>query len=331
MLLSALLAGCATTADQELTQKANPPPILDQLQDQSYSAEELGIQWVGDPGSQTIRWQEIISPRRPVVLSLLENKGPSIQPRVAASLNGSPPLPVSIDSGAALNMFHAPAALAFGVKVADPNVFGNMFQGLGGQEYSYYGMADRVSAGALTIQNLFTVLRAQSSGLSVDVDNVLGLATLAKFSYVSINYPGREVVFALEGSYTPGTSVRAEAPLILESFQLMVDLQINDRYAVTVLVDTGNDASLMLTQEMVEALELAEAAKNGRKERFLGIGGAVEATTFQIESMSLGEEKFAAVEVTMVPNDFPPSLGSGFLQQFRATLDFKARKLWLEQ
>ena len=97
----------------------------------------MGIERVGQPGTKTIRWKEIISPKAPVVAPMLPAQGPSIQPRVALQINGSPPLPVSIDSGASLNLFDAELALQHGVKVADPKSFGNVFQGLGGEEFSY--------------------------------------------------------------------------------------------------------------------------------------------------------------------------------------------------
>lgn len=334
MLLAALfslLLGCATIGTQDVPQAAGTSPVLERLERQSFSAKELGIQMAGQPGSQTIRWKEVISPRTPVELPLLQAAPPSVQPRIALSLNGSAPIPVSVDSGAGLNLLNAGTALSHGVKVADPKEFGNVFEGLGGKEYSYYGMVDNASAGELTIRNLFTVLRVESSGAAEEVDDLLGLTTLAKFSYITIDFPRRRAVFAMDGSYEPGPALAAEVPFLMQSLQLVIEVQINERYAVNVLLDTGNDTSLMLTEELVEALELTNAAKAARKSRLLGIGGVLETRSFTVNSIGLGGKKFAAVEATVVPNSFPPCLGSGFLKQFRTTLDFKARKLWLER
>jgi hypothetical protein len=325
------LSGCTTVDNQQVANSIHASNIVAGLEGRSFSADELGIQMVGQPGKQTIRWKETITPREPTVVPLLAADRASVQPRVAVSVNGGLPMPVSIDSGAALNLFNAELAATHGLKVADPKNFGNVFEGLGGQEYAYYGMIDQLVAGNLTIRNVFTALRIPSPGLPEQVDNVLGMTTLAKFSYVTIDFPRREALFALEGKYAPERFIRAECPFILHSLQLILEVQINGTHAVNVLLDTGNDAALLLPESILEKLELTGQAKNGKKGKLLGLGGVVETRTFRIESLSLGSHHFSSVEVTAVPNAFPPALGSGFLRQFRTTLDFERGRLWLEQ
>lgn len=343
ILFAVILAawiGCATrpAAQRPAGSRQSAPftagqlaPVLAELEARSYSAAELGIQVEGEPGRQTIRWREIIDPKTPVVLPLLPPDKLSIQPRVEASINGSPAVPISIDSGAGLNLVDATLGLRHGIKVADLKTFSNVFEGLGGSETAYYGMIDRLRAGPLSIQNLFTILRLPTPGAAEQVNNVLGFTTLAKFSYLTIDFPARQAIFALEGDYVPARTVIAVAPLILHSLQLILEVQINGTHSVNVLLDTGNDASLMLTEDMVRAMDLSEAARAGKKGRFLGIGGEVETHSFALGSLRLGGIDFGATEATEVPNSFLPTLGSGFLQKFRATLDFKARKLWLER
>lgn len=339
-VLWALWSGCGTpsgTLREPRPPHASRPepqqiePFLAQLEERSYTAEELGIQVEGEPGSQTIRWKEIINPSSPVVLPLLPPQKLSIQPRIAASINGSPPTPISIDSGAGLNLLDASLGLRHGIKVVDLKTFSNVFEGLGGSETAYYAMIDRIVAGPLSIRNMFTILRIPPKEGTESLDNVLGLTSLAKFSYVTLDFPARQAIFALEGDYAPVRTVVAEAPILLHSLQLIVEVQINRSHAVNVLLDTGNDASLMLTESIVSALGLSDAAAAGKKGRFLGIGGEVETQSFPLESLSVGGVDFGATEATEVPNNFLPALGSGFLQQFRATIDFKARKLWLER
>jgi hypothetical protein len=332
-VLCCLAAGCASIEREfrRVTRRETPSDLLQRLRDQSYSAEELGIAMVHTQGQQTIRWKEIISPRSPVILSLLPPESEhATQPRIALRLKKARPVPVAIDTGASLNVFDASLALKHGVKVADPDVFGNVFHGLGGKEFSYYGMFDRVSANGLSIQNLFTILRLPTEGSKVEVNNVLGFTTLAKFSFVTLDFPRNQAVFSLDGQYVPSDAVEAEIPLTIRSLQIIVELRINDEFEVNVLLDSGNDTSVMLTDQMIEALNLKDAVKTGKKGTFLGVGGKIETVSFPLRSIGLGARRFTQVEVTVVPNDFVPCLGSGFLRQFKSTIDFKSQKLWLE-
>lgn len=331
-------AGCSWRLGKARSAGAGFPPLSHELQPllkaleaRSQSAEELGIEVEGEPGSQTIRWKESIQPSGPVMLPLLPAERLSVQPRVKASINGSPPMAFSIDSGAGLNLIDAATGLCHGIKVVDLRSFNNVFEGLGGRENAYYAMIDRITSGDLSIRNMFTVLRLPDRASQDQIGNVLGLTTLAKFSYVTVDFPARQAIFALEGEYAPQRTVIAEAPILFQALQLIVEVQINRTHAVNVLLDTGNDASLMLTESMIRALGLTEAAKAGRKGRFLGIGGEIETRSFALESLGIAGVDLGAAEATAAPDSFLPALGSGFFHHYRTTIDFKARKLWLER
>jgi len=327
---AALLVSCAHLEKPTGIQEQNGR-LETLLMARSYSVEELGITLADETGGQTIRWKEAIRPRTPVTLPLLPVEGGlSTQPRIAVTLNSGPPVPVTIDTGAGLNIFEAGLALSNQVKVADPKTFGNVFNGLGGQEFSYYGMFDRVNAGDLSMQNLLTVLRV--SGVNdAEVNNVFGLTTLAKFASVAIDYAGGNATFSLDEVTPPAGDRAFSVPLILRPLQLIIEIEINNAYAVKVLLDTGNDAAVMLPQDLIEMFELSAAARAGRSGKFSSIGGTVEARTFLLPVISLNGHKFSSVEATAVPNGYPPSLGSGFLRGFKTTIDFKNGKLWLDQ
>jgi predicted aspartyl protease len=301
------------------------------LRGRTYSAQELGIEQVAAAGGQTIRWKERLSPKEPVAVPLLPaESAESNQPRVSASINGGQPVPLTIDTGAALNVLGGATAVRDHVKVADPASFGNTFTGLGGKEFSYYGMMDQLAMGGFTVKNVFTVIRPGRPGGSETASDLLGATTLAKLAFLTIDYPKREAVFSTDTPFVSPAKAAASVPYVFQSLQIVVEVGIRGQYAVNVLLDTGNDAALMLTEDLITELGLTEAAAGGAKGRYGGIGGVIETRTFTLNEISLNGQTFAQIPVVVVPNYFPPTLGSGFLKQFRTTIDFRAQKIWLE-
>lgn len=297
----------------------------------TYSAEELGVSLVPTANGQAVRWRETVSGTGPVRTPMIP--GPSQhsrQPYVTARVNGSLDCPFSIDTGAAFTLLNQKTALEAGVKFANPRQFKNTFVGIGGSEENFYGLIDELRFGELVFRNVFCVIRPAPKPGEPLLDNVLGMASIAKLSWLDLDFPQRVVTFGARGAaQLPAKSPIATVPFQISAMQLHTEFVINGEYQFLGMIDTGNDAELMLPGPLLKQVGLDKEAQKGKPVKFAGTGGVIETTSFELDKLQLAGANFRKVEATVVPSYFPPSIGSGFLDQFEVVVEIQKRRLHL--
>jgi hypothetical protein len=333
-----LVAGCQSLVTREDRDMAAAE--LARLKARALAPESIGIQVRKSGEHTTVRWQERVSPLDPVTVPLQPpDEFGSVQPVVEAQVNDSPVLPLVIDTGAPVNLLHARVAQAHQVRIADPAQLGNIFQGFGGFEPTLYGMIDRLRIGAMQFRNAFTAIRTRTYqrkflGL-VPVfrweGNLIGMSSLTKLAFLTIDYPARQVTFSTRQLFLePARPPVARLPFQFESMQILVDLYWESTNHQPAVLDTGSDASIMLPTSLVQRLGYQQLAQRGKPGQYVGLGGEIATRSFTVPKIRLGDVPFTNVVAVTAPNSFPLSVGSGFLKDYRVTIDFRRRVVWLE-
>lgn len=311
----------------------------DQLKQQVEPPENLGIQLVVVGQQKSARWKEMSSPAAPVVVPLLPPDSPhSVQPMVNARINHGNSVALVIDTGAPITLIHARAAIANKVRVADPAHLKNFYKGLGGNEEAYYGMIDFMSIDELQFRNVFTAIRLEryeKKAVGMPVvrweGNLIGMSSLFRFAYITIDYAGRKAVFSSREYFEEPEETEAHRlPFKLESMQVRMGVKMGTNELVA-MVDSGNDASLMLSTNIVAQLGLTELAAKGKISKFVGLGGEWESKNFSLPQVEIGGLLFTNIAAVTAPEGFDVVLGSGFLKDYKTTFDFRRKALWLEQ
>ena len=332
-------AGCqslVTSENRDLT-----PHEQAYLKTGARPPESLGIELVRHGQSVAARWHETVDIGEPVTAPLLPpDFYRSAQPVVVGSINGGRPLALVLDTGAPVNLVHAAVARANQVRIADPRKMGDLYRGLSGSEETYYGMIDRFAVGPLHFRNVFTAVRTRvylrKFFGAVPVfrweGNLIGMTTLTRFSYLTLDYPRGRAIFAAREFFSETNRPTAcGIPFRLDMMQALAELRVTGRQTAPALIDTGNDAGLMLPDGLVRQLGLGNLAAKGKPGKYVGLGGEMATRTFRLPAMELGGTTFTNVTAVAVPGEYPVTVGSGFLKQYKVTFDFRRKMLWLER
>lgn len=311
------------------------------LKENGQPPEALGVEVIKHGHSVAARWHEAVDAREPVTVPLLPpDFYRSAQPVVVASLNGGRPLTLVLDTGAPVNLVHASVARMNHVRIVDPQKMGDLYRGLGGDEQTYYGMIDRLGLGPLHFRNVFTAVRTRvyvrklAGALPVFrwEGNLIGMTTLTRFSYLTIDYRRGQATLAAREFFSETNGVHVcPIPFQLESMQVVADLRVAGAGTSKAIIDTGSDAGLMLSEGLVKRWGFEDRAGQGKPGRYVGLGGEMVTHTFVLPEMELGGTTFTNVTAVAVPADYPITVGSGFLKHYKATFDFRRKTLWLDR
>jgi predicted aspartyl protease len=328
LVFALAVGGCVSQPEREPEERN---ALHAELNRRSMTAKELGVEIVESTGGKAVRWRERLSPRQPVTVPLLPPESRfSSQPCTRGKLNGRE-ITVSLDTGASFTAVGAEDALAANLKIANPKEFKNTFQGLAGAEENYYGLADTLELGELKFQNVFCVVRPEHGVSGTNrLNNILGLASLAKLNWFTIDYPSRTVTFCADQPLPLIENPVATINFDFVAMQMRTDMILNGVQVATI-IDTGSDAPIMLPGRLVKEMGLSGRAEKGKPGRYMGIGGIVETRSFVIEEIRLGKHQFTNIEVVSGPDNFPPTIGSDFLNEYRVTVDVLKSRVYLSQ
>jgi predicted aspartyl protease len=297
---------------------------------QLYSPAQAGITLATNAaGEKLARWKERISPVGAVSVPFAAPEGGTMRhPRVAAVLAGFGPIDMVLDTGAPVCLLNDSGGLSGAGKFVDPSQMANTFRGFGAEKLMRYCVLDELRLGELALRDTLAALH-QPGRDGGEIENLIGLSTLAKFGYITLDPFGGEAVFCLACEFVPPPGA-AQVPFTFSGMQILADIEINKKFALTLLVDTGNEASLMLNEASIAALGLAGEAARGKSGVYTGLGGKTATKSFRAGFVKIGKILIEDVEVIAVSGDFPPSIGYGLLRRFTTTFDFRRNCLWLE-
>ncbi len=312
-----------------------------QLLTKVYSPEAAGVQVRVHEASHSIRWREMARPEHAVSVPLLPPDSPgSAQPIIEMRINGGSPVRMVVDTGAPVTLVDTTTALKNKLMVIDPERMQNVYLGLAGDEQTFYGMARSVTVGPeLAFRNVLMAIRlqkyTQTIGGIIPVaqwdGNSLGMSTLGNFAYLTLDYTNRLATFSYRDFFVAPTDSNAHSvPFLLESKQMRVPVRFGGQTTLQAILDTGNDAPLMISSNLAKELGWQTLVDQGTPARYVGLGGELELRSFNVPLVQVAGLSFTNVPAVCGPEQFGLMIGSHLLHHFRVTFDFRRKLLWLE-
>ena len=254
--------------------------------------------------------------------------------RVVHSQGGSRKM--MFDTGASLTVLSQREALRHGALWVDPRDVPEISaRGVLGTESFQPAMLPGLQIGAWNagpVQILVPPANAQTGlrgGLAI-----LGFGTVARScSYVTVDYPARELVLGFGKSYQPSnrTNVR-RSEFFVESGVPMTRLR-SGRVSWDAILDTGSFNGIEISASVARAMGREHEGIVVRGMSVAGVGGTKTSEEMGLRHIVLPELRAMGMthrkaQVDIAPG--PPRVGSFFFQDYKVTFDVRREKLWLE-
>ncbi len=260
-------------------------------------------------------------------------------PVIETRLNGRATAPMVVDTGSPFTLLGARAGVDGGVRTVTTNEQpAQRVSGLTGAELACLALIDQFGIGALAVTNLGVLVRLEeptTDRTSPASQSLLGLQpVLAGSAYVTLDYPHRQLTIAPRAVFQPpsaGVVDFLQLPMVFTNGGLRVAARFPNGHQTQFVIDTGAAADFVLTSATIQAAGLREAVQRGRPGTMRGVGGDLMEIAFTIDSVELGGRSFTATRCLTASWSPYDLLGSGWLQQFRTTFDFRRGILWLER
>ena len=329
-IITALLAGCAAPS---ASNEAVSESMLKQLRSQSADLKSLGLTESGRELRFDAAWDAPALVRVPM---LWHNDLPA----VGCLINNGRPVPLIVDTGSQGCVIEAATAVAHGMRIASGDEMRFTLAGISGSEPALMGLPDLVSIGEWKLSRFPILVRTRVSSVSRPMMlgprrfefNIWGMNPTRKLcSYMTLDYPRREVIFGFHSSYKTDAKLVWKAPLRFIGNLPHVRLKCQD-VSWTAMVDTGASSPMELDEATAKNLKLhhlmrpAEGARigvgsaSGEKNGFLGIT--------RIDDVEGIGPRLKNVTALVVSDR--SKIGTGVLKHFRVTFDFRRDLMWVE-
>ncbi len=212
-------------------------------------------------------------------------------PVVRVRVEGSEPRPFLVDTGAGATVLGRRLAEELGL--TSRGVL--EARGAGGSESASFVEVRslRLPGVEITNQTLVTVSLDQvAAATSFPLDGVLGYDFLSRFA-VEIDYAAERLRLFAPETYRAGPQL-VRVPLSLEANVPRIEGRIDDLPAGKFLLDTGNNATLLIHSPFARHHGLKADAEDGALE-IAGIGGSESLGSFEVGRLTLGSAVFRNV------------------------------------
>jgi len=284
-----------------------------------------------------IHYRATIGRHGPVTVPMLVRDG---MPLVPARLNRGATLPFLVDTGSQGCILEARTAVAHNVPVLDGKSASMTLGGTSGSERALFGFPDEFSIGSWTLGHFPFFVRTRETRISqgfwerrnLGFDLIGNSALLLSCDYLTLDFPGKQVVFGIGGKFTPpeGQGVW-KVPMLIRDNLPYVQLQTNGS-TWEALLDSGFNGLLDMDRPTAQRLNLLSQARPTDATR-IGLGAPQPGKPSQFGVVvipkleSLGP-KMVNISTLIVPER--SKIGCALLRPFRVTLDYRRRLLWLQ-
>ncbi|MFN0126930.1 MAG: aspartyl protease family protein [Verrucomicrobiales bacterium] len=274
-----------------------------------------------------------VQPRTPVAVPMVRDPNHTV-PIVRARINRGELFPLVLDTGGNHTMIGRQRATVSDVEIM--GMHGQITTAFGNQQNTQLGIVGELGIGQLAIRGMPVLVHEfGKSSLSPSLGgelNVMGTPALAAFSYITFDYSRQQVIFDYAGHFVPPARDRSlRLPLkVTHEGHLSVPVTFPNGRTRQVIVDTGYDGVLLVSEKSLQELDLAGYSTKGRPVRAVGPGAEIDGQVFFIPGLVMDGRPIPNVETWTGPLQEPLLLGSGLLRYFRTTFDFRSMTLWME-
>jgi hypothetical protein len=260
-------------------------------------------------------------------------------PAILCAVNGRE-IWMTLDTGSQRCVLEAETAAKAGVRTMARSAASVEVTGTRGKEIGLVGVPKTMAVGAWKWERLPCVVRtlrskpaptALFSKAQVAFD-ILGMDALgAMCSYVTVDYPRREVAFGFRKRFRPADAAATRQPFETRDGTPFVRASHAGREWLA-LVDTGASSELELNRTTAQRLgrqptRTVEAIQFGLGD--LGHSGRRKFECLVLPEVTCLGRSWPKAEAMLVEGD--SKIGSGLLQGSRITVDFPGAQVWVEK
>lgn len=325
------LSGCADTF--AIKNEAVSAEMTRQLHAQAASPGSVTVK--GD-GTVKMNIRSIPPPEGVLKVPMYYENG---IPHIKVSLNGRKPKKFMLDTGATFSVFDAEQAVEFGLRTV-PQIKPTL-AGVMGKEPGMAAVIPTLQIGSWRLENLPCIIRMQRTAWGSGIlkehlgVSVLGVHLAAgNCKYLTLDFLREEVEFGFTRSFPGKTRKHMHKGVLAFNNGVPVTTLKFGRVSWNAVVDSGSSFGVQLDQHTAGVLGYKNGGWNvGGNYLITGVGGAAtpaQANVRMLEFQALGlfGSYYPFAQVDVMPG--PSRIGTYILEDYRVTLDFEHKILWVE-
>lgn len=324
------MSGCADTF--AVKNEAVPAEITRQLHAQAAPASAVTVK----NGLAKMNVRSLPPPEGVLKVPMYYENG---IPHIKVSLNGHKPKKFMLDTGAAFSVFDAEQAVEYGMQTV-PQVKTGL-SGVLGREPGMAALIPSLQIGTWRVENAPCIIRMQRTAWGSGIlkehlgVSVIGVHLAAGHcKYLTLDFLKEQVEFGFTRSFGGKTRKHMhKAPMVMKGGVPTTPLHFS-RVTWDAVVDSGSSFGVQLDQHTAGVLGYKDGGWHvGGNYLITGVGGAqtpAQAKVRMLEFMALGlfGSYYPFAQVDVMPG--PSRIGTYVLEDYRVTLDFEHRTLWVE-
>ncbi|HRH94476.1 MAG TPA: retropepsin-like aspartic protease [Prosthecobacter sp.] len=328
--MTAGLIGCADSF--AIKNEAVPAELEQKLHAQAVPASELKLSKAG----LNVRTVSVPPPEGVLRVPMYYENG---IPHIKVSLNGRKPKNFMLDTGATFSVFDAEQAVEYGLRTV-PQVRPTM-AGVLGREPGMAALIPTVQIGPWRLENLPCIIRMQRTAWGSGIlkehlgVSVLGVHLAANHcKYLTLDFLKEQVEFGFTRSYPGKVRKHLHKTNLNMSNGVPTTVLKYGRISWEAVVDSGSVFGVQLDQRVAQVLGYKDGGWNvGGNYLITGVGGAqtpdqAKVRVLEFQALGLFGSYYPFAEVDVMPG--PSRLGTYLLEDYRVTLDFERKLLWIE-
>ena len=260
-------------------------------------------------------------------------------------VNGQKRVPAVVDTGAPFNLAALTLAYNLNLPVTRPRTLPQQIGGYGGAASDCgWSLLKSLELGGLAYTNTLVSIPLEKFDqvsffgfLTMNRDEfvIFGLDDMTRMSHLIFDFPRGQLTFRRQEAYLRPSDGRA----IVVPCQigpgpiLVVEIKVDGKGPFRCRVDTGktyNAPALTIPHKLAQ--ELGYWKENaGRRSNQVGIGGRFESQRFKLNMFEIGGRSYPNLTADTHEGAGDFILGMAFLRQYRMTIDFLGRNIYLEK
>ncbi|MDB6006919.1 MAG: hypothetical protein JWR15_3906 [Prosthecobacter sp.] len=327
----ACIPGCAESF--AIKNEAVPEEMQKQLQAQAVPASQVKLT---SKGGMNVKTNSVPPPEGVLTVPMYYEQG---VPYIKVGLTGHKPKKFMFDTGAALSVFDAEQAVEYGLRTI-PQVRPTL-GGVLGKEPGMAAVIPTMQIGSWRLENLPCIIRMQRTAIGTGIlkehlgISLLGVHLAANHcKYLTLDFLKEKVEFGFNRSFPGPVRKHLHRASLSMSHGVPTTILKYGKISWEAVVDSGSVFGVQLDRGVAEILGWKNGGWNvGGNYLITGVGGAqtpkdAKVRVLEFQRLGLFGSYYPFAQVDVMPG--PSRLGTYLLEDYRVTLDFEHKVLWVE-